>query len=407
MFIRVKPRSRAAALTGLVLMFLTGCAPTTSQRLPPDNYQGPIADGPILQADDYWIYGKSDGSRMKLGAGTLLSKPEFPLWLGKAWKDADSAAMLGGPVTGRRTPVEIACVAAVFESITVAAGTFEAFRCQCQCTVPAAGFYDADCGTWHAWYASRAKNVVLLKTESTASSTELLEYNVADSVNPSGARREKPAPLSAAKNAAVFNKSGDEYRRKGDYDRAIQEYDEAIRLDPNYAAAFNNRGIAYRAKRDYGRAIADYDRAIRLNPNNAAFFNNRGGAYRDSGEHDRAIQDYTEAIRLNPTYVLAIINRGVAHARKLDYERAIADYDQAIKLDPNNAGAFNNGMPMTSSLGCGTWGGNVVSENVHLKHYMNTTWVSVPIKEDKPSDEELFGPFYDPELEAEVETITT
>ncbi len=72
-----------------------------------------------------------------------------------------------------------------------------------------------------------------------------------------------------------------------------------------------------------------------------------------------------------------------------------------------NAGAFNNGMPMTSSLGCGTWGGNIVSENVHLKHYMNTTWVSVPIKEDKPSDEELFGSFYDPVLEAEVETITT
>ncbi|CAD5375124.1 NAD-dependent aldehyde dehydrogenases [Rubrivivax sp. A210] len=72
-----------------------------------------------------------------------------------------------------------------------------------------------------------------------------------------------------------------------------------------------------------------------------------------------------------------------------------------------NAGAFNNGMPMTSSLGCGTWGGNVVSENVGLKHYLNTTWVSVPIKEDKPSDEELFGSFYDPALEAEVETITT
>ena len=72
-----------------------------------------------------------------------------------------------------------------------------------------------------------------------------------------------------------------------------------------------------------------------------------------------------------------------------------------------NAGAFNNGMPMTSSLGCGTWGGNIISENVHLKHYMNTTWVSVPIKEDKPSDEELFGSFYDPALEAEVETITT
>ncbi|MEW9669538.1 aldehyde dehydrogenase family protein, partial [Ammoniphilus sp. 3BR4] len=64
-----------------------------------------------------------------------------------------------------------------------------------------------------------------------------------------------------------------------------------------------------------------------------------------------------------------------------------------------NAGAFNNGMPMTSSMGCGTWGGNITSENVHLKHYMNTTWVSRPIPEDRPSDAELFGEFFQPELE--------
>jgi sulfoacetaldehyde dehydrogenase len=71
-----------------------------------------------------------------------------------------------------------------------------------------------------------------------------------------------------------------------------------------------------------------------------------------------------------------------------------------------NAGAFNNGMPMTSSLGCGTWGGNVVSENVHLKHYLNTTWVSIPIPEDRPSDEELFGEFYDPALESDTVPVT-
>lgn len=62
-----------------------------------------------------------------------------------------------------------------------------------------------------------------------------------------------------------------------------------------------------------------------------------------------------------------------------------------------NAGAFNNGMPMTSSLGCGTWGGNITSENIHLKHYMNTTWVSRPIPEDRPSEQELFGEFYNTE----------
>lgn len=60
-----------------------------------------------------------------------------------------------------------------------------------------------------------------------------------------------------------------------------------------------------------------------------------------------------------------------------------------------NAGSFNNGMPMTSSLGCGTWGGNIVSENVALKHYLNNTWVARPIPEDKPPEVELFGEFYD------------
>ena len=59
-----------------------------------------------------------------------------------------------------------------------------------------------------------------------------------------------------------------------------------------------------------------------------------------------------------------------------------------------NAGAFNNGMPMTSSLGCGTWGGNSTSENINLRHYMNVTWVSRPIAEDRPSEAELFGEFY-------------
>lgn len=59
-----------------------------------------------------------------------------------------------------------------------------------------------------------------------------------------------------------------------------------------------------------------------------------------------------------------------------------------------NAGAFNNGMPMTSSLGCGIWGGNITNENVHLKHYLNITWVSRPIAEDRPNEQELFGAFY-------------
>jgi len=63
-----------------------------------------------------------------------------------------------------------------------------------------------------------------------------------------------------------------------------------------------------------------------------------------------------------------------------------------------NAGAWTNGMPMTSSLGCGIWGGNITNENVTMKHMMNYTWVSRPIAEDRPSEEELFGEFYGQEV---------
>ena len=59
-----------------------------------------------------------------------------------------------------------------------------------------------------------------------------------------------------------------------------------------------------------------------------------------------------------------------------------------------NAGSFTNGMPMTSSLGCGIWGGNITNENISLKHYLNVTWVSRPIAEDRPTEQELFGEFY-------------
>lgn len=72
----------------------------------------------------------------------------------------------------------------------------------------------------------------------------------------------------------------------------------------------------------------------------------------------------------------------------------MAPVSRIMVRQPNvhgNAGSFTNGMPMTPSLGCGTWGGNIISENITTKHYMNTTWVSRTIAEDKPTEQEVFG----------------
>ncbi|MPM93256.1 Sulfoacetaldehyde dehydrogenase (acylating) [bioreactor metagenome] len=60
-----------------------------------------------------------------------------------------------------------------------------------------------------------------------------------------------------------------------------------------------------------------------------------------------------------------------------------------------NTGDWGAGYPFTGSLGCGTWGGNIVSENIVLKHYMNNTWVATPITPVIPTEEELFGDILD------------
>ena len=60
-------------------------------------------------------------------------------------------------------------------------------------------------------------------------------------------------------------------------------------------------------------------------------------------------------------------------------------------MNTGNSGNWINGMPWTVTLGCGTWGGNVASENITLKHFINTTWVSKPIEREIPSMEEIFG----------------
>ncbi|MCF7854239.1 MAG: aldehyde dehydrogenase family protein [Candidatus Pacebacteria bacterium] len=63
-------------------------------------------------------------------------------------------------------------------------------------------------------------------------------------------------------------------------------------------------------------------------------------------------------------------------------------------MAPANGGNFFNGMPSTTSLGCGTWGGNSTTENIHWKHFINVTWVSEPFEPVKPADEEMWGRFW-------------
>ena len=87
--------------------------------------------------------------------------------------------------------------------------------------------------------------------------------------------------------------------------------------------------------------------------------------------------------------------------KNIDALARIAPVSRMMVRQPQskaNAGSWTNGMPMTSSLGCGVWGGNITNENVTIKHMMNYTWVSRPIAEDRPSEQELFGEFFGHEV---------
>jgi tetratricopeptide (TPR) repeat protein len=151
------------------------------------------------------------------------------------------------------------------------------------------------------------------------------------------------ASATQAQYSAVdYYNQGVAWAENGKYDRAIADFNQAIRLDPNYAYAYNNRGYAWNGKKEYDRAIADYDQAIRLDPKYAKAYSNRGYAWSSKQEYDRAIADFSQAIRLDANLADAYHGRGEAWENKGEYNKTIADYNQAIRLDPNYSLAYND-----------------------------------------------------------------
>ncbi|UZE46784.1 tetratricopeptide repeat protein [Rhodopseudomonas sp. P2A-2r] len=116
-------------------------------------------------------------------------------------------------------------------------------------------------------------------------------------------------------------------------------------------AAYNNRGVAFRSNGEIDRAIEDYDQAIRLQPEYYVAVNNRGVAFMNKGELDRAIADFDRTIQLKPDYLAAFHNRAVALGRKDQFERSIADYDVLLKDDTKNVALFHERGSMKAKMG--------------------------------------------------------
>jgi protein O-mannosyl-transferase len=123
--------------------------------------------------------------------------------------------------------------------------------------------------------------------------------------------------------------------KQGHLDEAIPQFQEAIRLKPDYAKAHNNLGNVLSMQGHFDKAIPQFQEAIRLQPDLANAYYNLGNALAAKGRFDEAIENYHQAIQINPNFFLALNNLGMALADKGRFDEAVESYDKAIRINPN------------------------------------------------------------------------
>ncbi len=145
------------------------------------------------------------------------------------------------------------------------------------------------------------------------------------------------------KDAEAYRFRADVYRKlERNYDKAIEDYNKALELDPGQVATYNNRGITWDLKGDYDKAISDFSKAMALAPNKSLYIINRAASWHRAKEYDNAIADYTKAVEIDTNNVVAYRNRADAWEKKGDtkqaaLDRAIVECNQMINARPKSA----------------------------------------------------------------------
>jgi tetratricopeptide (TPR) repeat protein len=149
--------------------------------------------------------------------------------------------------------------------------------------------------------------------------------------------------LNRAKMGAVtFNELGNTLRRLERFEEAIAQYQQAVRIEPDFVAAYSNCGNALR---DAGRpeeAVAHYQAALRIKPDYAEAHYNWGNALQDQARFKEAVTHYEEALRIKPDYAEAHSNLGTALHALGRFDEAVAHFQQALRIKPDYVEAHYN-----------------------------------------------------------------
>ncbi len=138
----------------------------------------------------------------------------------------------------------------------------------------------------------------------------------------------------------------------GETDRALSDYGDAIRVDPGNSLAYLGRGVLLASrKRAYNRAIEDFDKVLALQPDNVDTLIARGNAYSQIGDNGRALADLDRAIQLAPDNAQAYVIRGLANNRRDQKQLAMQDYETALKITPRYPQALANRAALLSEEG--------------------------------------------------------
>lgn len=130
------------------------------------------------------------------------------------------------------------------------------------------------------------------------------------------------------------------YGKAGQYAKAIDAYQQALRINSEHATAWYNLGIAYGKTGQFSKAIEAYQQALRINPGLSAAWHNLGNAYGNVGQSSNAIEAYQQALRINSEDADTWHNLGVEYDNSGQFARAIEAYQQALRIDPDIAEAW-------------------------------------------------------------------